>query len=353
MIQWPLSFDFRLRIWEILVTFSREKTQSIKNSETAQSRKDDVVKMITSSCAQRGPRKNDSVAGDTTNGVQTTTAQWCSAARQTAMECQIAQCYILGSEGLQIRGLKFQWRLIPKTTEDSRHGPRLQALLSRRFFRGNQAELAKIGFRKRGGVQKSMGNKVPWKIGADLSPCNFATAHFPAEISSFITLFLRDHPFDSLHSEFLSHFIFATYETDSQPPMGGSTLSRRHTVLASKILASYSVTCDGTQSAIGADSKSPVMICFPVIGLVAERRWSDRTLGRLLCTQSTVEMLHFHWIKAFLFSQKARLALRAFCSQYLVDHPWIFWTPVPRWCAKSHLCMLEKSLNCSAAPSVT
>ena len=38
--------------------------------------------------------------------------------------------------------------------------------------------------------------------GADLSPCDFATTHFPAERSSFITLKLRDHPFDSLHSEF-------------------------------------------------------------------------------------------------------------------------------------------------------
>ena len=57
--------------------------------------------------------------------------------------------------------------------------------------------------RKRGGVQKSMGNKVPWKTGvlnyfpvtlrplislqkeAFLSPCNFATAHMTACILNF------------------------------------------------------------------------------------------------------------------------------------------------------------------------
>ena len=49
---------------------------------------------------------------------------------------------------------------------------------------------------------------------ADLSPCNFATTHFPAEGSSFITLELRDHPFDSLHPEFLSPFDFATHESE-------------------------------------------------------------------------------------------------------------------------------------------
>ena len=48
--------------------------------------------------------------------------------------------------------------------------------------------------------------------GADLSPCNFATTHFPAERSSFIT---RDHQFDSLHSEFLSPLNFATHETET------------------------------------------------------------------------------------------------------------------------------------------
>ena len=57
--------------------------------------------------------------------------------------------------------------------------------------------------RKRGGVQKSMGNKVPWKTGmliylpvtsrplispqkeAVLSPCNFATTHLTACILNF------------------------------------------------------------------------------------------------------------------------------------------------------------------------
>ena len=57
--------------------------------------------------------------------------------------------------------------------------------------------------RKRGGVQKSMGNKVPWKTGvliylhvtsrplmslqqeAVLSPCNFATTHLKACILNF------------------------------------------------------------------------------------------------------------------------------------------------------------------------
>ena len=76
-------------------------------------------------------------------------------------------------------------------------------------------------FRKRGGIQKSMGKKVPCKTGvriylavtsrplislaedAVLSPCNF-----------------RDHPFDSLHSEFISPLNFATHETEdpSQRP---------------------------------------------------------------------------------------------------------------------------------------
>ena len=49
---------------------------------------------------------------------------------------------------------------------------------------------------------------------ANVSPCNFATTHFPAERSSFIPLQLRDHSFDSLRSEFLSPFNFATHETE-------------------------------------------------------------------------------------------------------------------------------------------
>ena len=62
---------------------------------------------------------------------------------------------------------------------------------------------ARALFRKRGGVQKSMGNKVPWKIGmliylpvtsrplislqkeAVLSPCNFTTNHVTACILNF------------------------------------------------------------------------------------------------------------------------------------------------------------------------
>ena len=47
-----------------------------------------------------------------------------------------------------------------------------------------------------GTLQKSMCHK------ADLSPCNFATTHFPIERTMFISLQLRDCPFDSLHSAF-------------------------------------------------------------------------------------------------------------------------------------------------------
>ena len=49
---------------------------------------------------------------------------------------------------------------------------------------------------------------------ADLPPCDFATTHIPAERSIFISLELRDHPFDSLHSVFLSPFNFATHEME-------------------------------------------------------------------------------------------------------------------------------------------
>ena len=49
---------------------------------------------------------------------------------------------------------------------------------------------------------------------ADLSPCNFATTHFPAERSSLISLQLRYHPFDSLHSEVLSPLNLATHEME-------------------------------------------------------------------------------------------------------------------------------------------
>ena len=49
---------------------------------------------------------------------------------------------------------------------------------------------------------------------ADLSPCNFATTHFLAERSSLMTLQLRDHPFDSLHSGCLSPLNFVTHEME-------------------------------------------------------------------------------------------------------------------------------------------
>ena len=73
------------------------------------------------------------------------------------------------------------------------------SIRANRFARIARATKIQIDYRqtlvrKRGGVQKSMGNKVPWKIGmliylpvtsrapvslqkeAVLSPCNFATA---------------------------------------------------------------------------------------------------------------------------------------------------------------------------------
>ena len=46
---------------------------------------------------------------------------------------------------------------------------------------------------------------------AVLSP---ATTHFPAERSSFVSLQLRDRPFDSFQSEFLSPFNFTTHEME-------------------------------------------------------------------------------------------------------------------------------------------
>ena len=49
--------------------------------------------------------------------------------------------------------------------------------------------LAESKVRKRGGVQKSMGNKVPWKTGVLIYlPVTSRPTHFPAERSSFITL---------------------------------------------------------------------------------------------------------------------------------------------------------------------
>ena len=49
---------------------------------------------------------------------------------------------------------------------------------------------------------------------ADLSLCNFATTHFPAERSSCISLQLRDHSFNSFYSAFQSPFNFATHEIE-------------------------------------------------------------------------------------------------------------------------------------------
>ena len=49
---------------------------------------------------------------------------------------------------------------------------------------------------------------------ADLSPRNFATTHIPSKRSSFISVQLRDYPFDSLHSDFSSPFDFATHEME-------------------------------------------------------------------------------------------------------------------------------------------
>ena len=49
---------------------------------------------------------------------------------------------------------------------------------------------------------------------ADLSPCNFATFHFPSETSSSISLKPHDHPFDSLHSEVLSLLNLLTHEME-------------------------------------------------------------------------------------------------------------------------------------------
>ena len=54
--------------------------------------------------------------------------------------------------------------------------------------------------RKRGGVQKFMGHKVPLKSGMLI--CVPATSR-PL---IFVSLQLRDHPFDTLHSDFLSPF---------------------------------------------------------------------------------------------------------------------------------------------------
>ena len=71
------------------------------------------------------------------------------------------------------------------------------------FFSCGKGPKTPPKIRKRGGVQKSMGNKVPWKTGvpiylpvtsrplislqkeAVLHPCNFATTHLTARILNF------------------------------------------------------------------------------------------------------------------------------------------------------------------------
>ena len=80
-----------------------------------------------------------------------------------------------------------------------------------------------------------------WEVA--LSPCSFATTHFPAERSSFISLEFRDHPFDSLHSAVLSPLNFATHEMEDpfamphtseknkggwKKLMGGENIGRPH-----------------------------------------------------------------------------------------------------------------------------
>ena len=64
------------------------------------------------------------------------------------------------------------------------------ALLHARIYHLNKNLNSDIKFllseksRKRGGVQKSMGNKAPWKTGMLINlPVTFATTHFPAERS--------------------------------------------------------------------------------------------------------------------------------------------------------------------------
>ena len=99
----------------------------------------------------------------------------------------------------------------------------------RRFQAGPQTQTqgaqtrANANIRKREGVQKSMGNEVPWKT--------WMLIYLRLGCRICISLQLRDHSFsrrkkqfylpvasrpsfDSLHSEFLSPFNFATHETE-------------------------------------------------------------------------------------------------------------------------------------------
>ena len=70
-------------------------------------------------------------------------------------------------------------------------------------------------FWKHGGVQKSMDTKLPWKIGMLIYlPVTTGPLIVLQNEVVFIFLQLRDHPFRSLHSEFLSPSNFATYEME-------------------------------------------------------------------------------------------------------------------------------------------
>ena len=54
---------------------------------------------------------------------------------------------------------------------------------------------------------------------ADSSPCDFLAIHFPAEKTSFMSLSLHDHPFDTaLHSECLSICNFMTHKKKDSSP---------------------------------------------------------------------------------------------------------------------------------------
>ena len=90
----------------------------------------------------------------------------------------------------------------------------------------------KFGLRKREGVQKSMGNKVPWKIGMLLHlPVTSQPRIFPQKEAFYLPV-TSWHPFDSLHSQFLSPFNFATHEMEdpfatSQKQIFGGPKCRR------------------------------------------------------------------------------------------------------------------------------
>ena len=84
----------------------------------------------------------------------------------------------------------------------------LEGILGREALEGHR-----IG--KRGGAQKSMGHKVPWKIGMLI--CHPVTARpliFLQKEAILSPCKLRDHPFAILHSEVLSPLNFATHEME-------------------------------------------------------------------------------------------------------------------------------------------